>query len=331
VKTPLITEIQRFSLQDGPGIRTTVFVKGCPLRCPWCHNPETQDPRRQMYYYDHRCRACGRCAAICPAKASTLSRNPAGKPTLKVDREKCINCLRCTTTCLNEARGAAGNVLSIDEILREVLSDKLFYKNSGGGVTLSGGDPLMYPDFVAEMSRRLRQEEVHLAVETSCFPKQWETVEPLVDCIDLFLVDLKCLDPVRHEDVVKWPLDVILRNLQNLFARDAAIRIRIPVIPGFNDAPEDFRAYVDFLAAHADKIRGVDVLNYHSYGESKYKALGRMDTYQFAGVQEAPADHVIPFVRALKERGIPAITIGGLLGCGKQPSLEARENNLFVR
>jgi len=211
----------------------------------------------------------------------------------------------------------------MEEILREALSDKLFYKNSGGGVTISGGDPLMYPDFVAAMAERLHQEGVHLAVETSCFPKRWETVEPLVDCVDLFLIDLKCLDPVRHEEVVKWPLDAILRNLQALFARNAAVRIRIPLIPGFNDTSNDFRAYAEYLGAHADNINGVDILNYHSYAENKYKSLGRMDTYQFAGIQEAPSDLVIPLVKALKEQGISALTVGGLLGCGKHSSLVA--------
>ena len=206
--------------------------------------------------------------------------------------------------------------MTMDGILREVLSDKPFYKHSGGGVTLSGGDPLLYPEFVIEIAQHLRAENVHIAIQTSCFPKQWRTIEPLVDYIDLFIVDLKSLDTKRHSDVIKWPLDVILRNLHNLFERNAPVRIHIPVIPGFNDSPADFQAYAEFLGSNAEKVTGVDILNFHSYGEGKYEALGRKDTYHFAGVQENQAEAVIPLVLALKERGVPGITVGGLMGLG---------------
>ncbi|WP_096700837.1 [benzylsuccinate synthase]-activating enzyme [Magnetospirillum sp. 15-1] len=314
MKIPLITEIQRFSLQDGPGIRTTIFLKGCPLRCPWCHNPETQDTRREMFYYENRCVGCGRCVAVCSTGASTLVDTGGKSPTLVVNRDKCDRCLRCAAVCLTEARGISGQAMTVDEILREALSDKPFYKNSGGGVTLSGGDPLMYPEFVLELARRLHDEGVHLAMETSCFPKHWETMEPLVEHTDLFIVDLKCLNAKRHEEVVGWPLQPILRNLNNLFERNATVRIHIPVIPGFNDSEEDFRDYAEFLGAYADRLNGVDILNYHSYGEGKYAALGRMETYKFAGVAENPAEVVLPLVKALKDKGIPGITVGGLVG-----------------
>jgi len=314
VRIPLITDIQHFSLQDGPGIRTTIFVKGCPLRCQWCHNPETQKPQQEMFYYSNRCVSCGRCAAICPGQASSLVKAAGKAAHLEVDRSKCLNCLRCTTTCLSNARGAAGQHLSMEAILREALADKLFFANSGGGVTLSGGDPLMYPEFVVELSRRLRAEGVHVAVETSCFPKQWTTVVPLLEHIGLFIVDLKSLDPGKHAEFTGWPLQPILTNLNHLFESDVAIRIHLPIVPGFNDSPEDFAAYADFLARHADRLDGVDILAFHAYGEGKYNALGRKDTYKFKGVEENPPEHVVPLARALKDRGVRNITVGGMVG-----------------
>jgi len=267
-----------------------------------------------MFYYANRCVSCGRCAAICPAGASTLVETGGEHPTLSVDRDKCQRCMRCAAVCLTEARGISGQAMSMDDILREALSDKPFYKNSGGGVTLSGGDPLMYPEFVLEMARRLHAEGVHLAMETSCFPKQWETIAPLVEHVDLFIIDIKSLDAAKHEETVKWPLEPILMNIGRLFEAGATIRIHIPVIPGFNDTPRDFDAYAEFLGSYADRLNGVDILNYHAYGEGKYASLGRSETYTFAGIEENAAEIIIPLVEALKKKGVPGITVGGLVG-----------------
>lgn len=231
-----------------------------------------------------------------------------------VERGKCQRCMRCVAVCLTGSRGVSGQAMSIDEILREAVSDKPFYKNSGGGVTLSGGDPLLYPEFSLELARRLRAEGIHVAMETSCFPMQWKTMEPLVEHIDLFIVDIKSLDKVKHHKVVQWPLEPILINIGKLFEAGAAVRIHIPVIPGFNDSALDFESYADFLGKYADRLDGVDILNYHVYGEGKYASLGRGESYAYAGVEENPPEAVIPLVQALKEKGIPGITVGGLVG-----------------
>ena len=265
-----------------------------------------------MFYYENRCVSCGRCAAICPAAASTLVNVVGGPPHLTVDRDKCVRCLQCTAVCLAGARGASGQQMSVEEILREVLSDKLFYDNSGGGVTLSGGDPLMYPEFSLELAKHLHAEGVHVAMETSCFPMQWKTIEPLVGEIDLFIVDIKSLSPSKHQEFTEWPLEPVLRNIKNLFERNANVRIHIPLIPHFNDTKEDFAKYADFLGTYADHIVGVDILPYHGYGEGKYDSLGRI--YKFKGVEESPAENIVPLVAILKSRGVENITVGGLVG-----------------
>lgn len=314
VRSPLITEIQRFSLQDGPGIRTTIFLKGCPLRCPWCHNPETQDARKELYYYRSRCVSCGRCAEICPAGASHLVKGSDGRVTLQLDRTDCQRCMRCVAVCLTGARAAAGQQMSIEDVLREALSDQPFYQNSGGGVTISGGDPLTFRSFVLELAKRLKAAGIHVAIETSCFPKRWDVIEPLLAYIDLFIVDLKCLDPIRHESVIGWPLQPILGNIQRLFEAKANVRIHIPVIPGFNDSAEDFTAYAEFLGQYAEQLNGVDILNYHAYGAGKYDALGRDGSYAYKDVEENPPQAVVPLAKALRKLGIRSVTVGGLVG-----------------
>ncbi len=310
---PLITEIQRFSLQDGPGIRTTVFTKGCPLKCPWCHNPETQSKKQEYYYYPDNCTDCGRCSEVCPTGASTMIMNQDGKAELQLNRELCDGCMKCVFECLSDARSTVGQELSFEEILKEALSDKPFYKNSGGGVTISGGDPLMHPDFTLELAKALKQEEVDVTIETSCFPK-WKVVEPLLEFIDMFIVDLKSLNPQKHKEVIGWPLDPILDNIKMLIESGANVRIHLPIVPGFNDTDEDFQDYIKFLGAFADKLNGVDILNYHVYGEGKYTFLGREESYEYKGVEENPPEKILPLAKGLKQAGIQSVTVGGMVG-----------------
>lgn len=204
--------------------------------------------------------------------------------------------------------------MTLEEILREVLADEPFYRNSGGGVTISGGDPLFHPAFTLELARRIKERDVHVAIETSCFPKNWGVIEPLLEFVDLFIVDMKSLNPAKHEEVVGWPLQPILDNIKRLMEARATLRIHIPVIPGFNDSPEDFDNYINFLSGHATQIEGVDILNYHVYGEGKYRSLGRQEEYQYSGVEENPPEKVVPLAKGLKLAGIKSVTIGGLVG-----------------
>lgn len=313
---PLITEIQRFSVQDGPGIRTTIFLKGCPLKCPWCHNPETQNSAQEVYYHPARCVSCGRCAEVCPSGSCNLVKRDDGHLVMDFDRSNCQRCMRCVSVCLTDAREISGQEMSLDEVLREALSDQLFYRNSGGGVTISGGDPLLYPAFVQELAQRLKAEGVHVAIETSCFPKRWSDIEPLLSCVDLFIVDLKSLDAEKHNAVIGWPLDIIRRNIEKLIRCGAHVRIHLPIIPGFNDTQVDFDGYIEFLGKFSEKLDGVDILNYHCYGEGKYNALGRGDTYAYKGVDENSPNVLLPLAAGLKKAGITSVTIGGLVGIG---------------
>lgn len=313
MKIPFITEIQRFSLQDGPGIRSTVFVKGCPLKCPWCHNPETQGTNREFYYYPERCTHCGRCAAVCPTGASHLLIASQRQPELAVDRTRCIKCMKCVAACLSGARAVIGQALSIDDIVQEVLSDHLFYGNSGGGVTISGGEPLFFPEFTLELAKKLKKESLSVAIETSCF-QRWDKTEPLVDFIDLFIVDIKSFENEKHRLTIGWPLSPILLNIARLIAAGAKVRIHLPIIPNFNDNETHFRRCLEFLGKLSRTLDGVDILPYHVYGEKKYDFLGRGESYQFKNVSPCDPGLLIGFARELKRLSISHITFDGFIG-----------------
>jgi len=309
MKQPLITEIQRFSLHDGPGIRSICFVKGCALHCPWCHNPETQSPKQQFYFNADRCTVCGRCVDVCPTGASAVVSDPK-QPFITIDRDQCISCMKCVEACLSGAREVVGQQLGLDSIVLEAVADKLFYQNSGGGVTISGGEPLLFPEFTVELARILKtKEKVHLAIETSCFEK-WEKIEPLLSYTDLFIVDIKTMDEQKHKEVIGGSLPLILSNIQKLIASQVAVKIHLPIIPGFNDSPENMASYVEFLGQFSEKLSGVDILPYHSYGAGKYVLLG-LD-YKLDGVEDLPGHQVMPLARALKEKGLRQVTVRGL-------------------
>lgn len=309
--TPLITQIQRFSLHDGPGIRTTIFLKGCPLRCPWCHNPEAIKPKQEIYFHDTRCTACGLCTQVCPSGALTLLQSPGKKTIREFDREKCILCLKCVDACPTGAIEVAGKSMDIDSIVQEAVADKMFYEHSGGGVTISGGEPLLYPEFTLELARRLKNEEnVNVTIETCCYAK-WNNIEPLIEYVDLFIIDIKTMDPDKHRDTIGGSLHDILSNVEKILDSKSNVRIHLPIIPGFNDSDTDFTRYVEYLGQFADKISGVDILPYHSYATKKYSYLGRK--YQYEGVDDLAHKHVVPLVDALRQRRLQ-VTIGGIVG-----------------
>ncbi len=250
----MIFDITRSSFVDGPGIRTTVFFKGCNLRCAWCHNPESQVRERQMLFYSHKCKGCGRCRAVCPHALSS-----------------CELCGACAAACPEEARKMCGREMTAEEILREVIRDKTFYDASGGGVTFSGGECMLRPAFLRECLSLCREAEIQTAVDTAgCVP--WESFEGVLDKTDLFLYDLKLMDKTLHKKYIGADNTLILENLVKLASLGCEIIVRIPVIGGVNDNDSEMHAMAEFLAPLS--VRAVELLPYHAMGEHKYTALG---------------------------------------------------------
>jgi glycyl-radical enzyme activating protein len=269
--TGRIFDIQRFSTHDGPGIRTTVFLKGCPLRCVWCHNPEGLRPDPQLAYAPDRCIACGGCVPACPERAHRLE-GADGRAVHVFDRPRCRSCGACAAACVAGALETVGREVGVDDVLREVLRDRVFYETSGGGLTLSGGEPLLQPAFAAELLGAARGQGLRCAVETSGFVP-WRDLEPLAGRVDLFLFDIKETDPERHRTFTGVPNGEILGNLRALHASGARIALRCPIVPGCNDREDHFDG-IAALAAGLPGLADVELLVYHPLGRAKAARLG---------------------------------------------------------
>jgi pyruvate formate lyase activating enzyme len=261
-----VFDVQRFSLHDGPGIRTVVFLKGCPLRCAWCANPESQRAGLEIAWFESLCAGCGRCAAACPRATITMD---GGRP--RTDRRLCAACGDCAAACSRGARRLMGRDVGADEVMAEVRRDAPFFRRSGGGVTFSGGEPLAQSEFLLECLRRCRRWGYHTTVET-CGQARWDDVRRAAELTDLFLYDLKELDSERHEDLTGLGNELILENLEKLLETGAAVTVRVPVVPGANDDRESVSALADFVVRHPG-IRRVELLPYHPLGRHKYDAL----------------------------------------------------------
>ncbi len=264
-----IVGIKHLAVHDGPGIRTTVFLKGCPLRCLWCHNPESVRPEPELALRQGKCIGCGACAAVC-------SRHHVAGSIHTIDREKCTGCGRCVEACLAEALTLYGQEMTIEEVFREVLRDRIFYRESGGGVTVSGGEPLLHPEFCAELFERLHQERIPCAVDT-CGEVPYQAFETVLPHTELFLYDLKAMDSHLHARLTGRGNERILANLRKLDETGIPIEIRMPVVPGLNDAKEEFTATGRFLAG-LHHISGVRLLAYHAFARSKYDSIGHAPT-----------------------------------------------------
>lgn len=315
LREPLITDIQSYSLQDGPGIRTTIFLKGCPLRCPWCHNPETQKTEYEVYYNPAECIGCARCAEVCPTGSTYIEKTGEGE-FIRMDRDKCTGCAKCVEVCPAGAREKVGRKISIEKIIKEATSDELFFIKSGGGVTISGGEPMLFPDFTFELARILKKINVHTAIETSA-TCQWKHLERMIGYMDLFLVDIKTMDEEKYRNVIKGDLKLVLSNIENLLQAGARVRIRLPIIPGFNDDPKSYAAYADYLGTLVNRIESVDILPFHAYAEKKYTKLGRAESYPYLNMDSMPEKDTIPLIKLLIQAGFiygESITVGGLIG-----------------
>lgn len=298
-----IFNIQRYSIHDGPGIRTTVFLKGCPLRCLWCQNPEGISPKNELFFNKERCTGCGRCVETCEKKAITITDSVA-----RTDRKLCIGCGKCVEVCPNEARQIVGKEVSVEEVVEVVKKDRIFYERSGGGVTLSGGEPLMQPIFVQKLLERCKLDGIHTTLDTSGFAS-WDTLKEVLKYTDLILYDFKCMDPEKHRVFTGVSNELILENVRRITSEfSTPIWARIPIIPGYNDDIENIRATASFLTkVLKDRVERVNLLPYHRLGEVKYERLERENT---STISEPPEEQILEIKAIFESFGLQAY-VGG--------------------
>lgn len=289
-----IFAVKRFAVHDGDGIRTTLFFKGCTLRCIWCHNPEGIAFDRQLAVYTHKCIGCGECVSCAEGAIRIID----GKAI--TDREACVLCGECADNCVFSARDLFGREVEASEIASELIKDRAFFENSGGGVTLSGGECLAQPDFALELLRILKNEGINTAVDT-CGCVSREIIESVIPYTDTFLYDIKAIDPEVHKKCTGRDNALILSNFDHLCQRGCEIEVRIPLVVGYNDC--EIERIGDFLRGKG--VKKVTVLQYHDMARSKFGAVGMEDTMPKNCTTRADVDKA---VETLKKYGLPAIS-----------------------
>ena len=294
-----VLDIKRYAIHDGPGIRTTVFLKGCRLSCKWCHNPESQRERPEILYYVDRCTLCGACVSACEHGAIGVMGD-----RLTLDQSLCVGCGACVRVCPNGARELAGRAMSVEQVVSEVVKDTLFYEESGGGVTLSGGEPLMQAEFTRDIAVRCHELDIHTSLDTSGYAPEKELMK-VAGTIDLFLYDIKVVDDAIHLAYTGVSNRSILRNLRMLDEMRKRIWIRFPLVPGVNDDEQSLSDLIDLIGS-LRAVEAVQVLPYHRAGAGKYRRLGR--EYAFLGTEEPSGEDAAAYLA--KETGLP-VRIGG--------------------
>lgn len=298
--------IQTYSVHDGPGIRDTVFLKGCPLKCIWCANPESQNAAPELMTYASRCVGCGICVEKCPQKAISLKSE--GKEVMIItDRDRCTNCGDCVEACRYKAREIVGKLMTVEEVMDKVLRDSIYYEASGGGITVSGGECLMYPEFTEALLYAAKQKGLHTALESCCFADR-EAVDRVFRFADLGLLDIKHMDSNLHKEFTGVPNEMILDNIEHIY-HDLRIPvyIRIPIIPGCNDSEENITNTAKFVVERLGTDVLVHLLPYHRFGESKNESLGRKQNRSI----ETPSDEHMQKLKTIVEGFGLKTQIGG--------------------
>ena len=263
----LVFNIQKFSLHDGPGIRTTVFMKGCSMACKWCSNPESINRNPEIMIYDVRCIGCKKCAEACPAGAIAFTEK--GR---EIDWDMCDNCLKCAQVCPSKAIECVGTYMTVDEVVKKVEDDRAFYENSNGGMTVSGGEATVQSGIIAELLKNCRSKGIHTALDTTGYA-QWKDIESVLEHVDLVLIDIKHMDSRMHKKGTGVGNEIILENAAKIAAR-VRTWLRIPLIPHYNDSESNIKKVAEFATAIG--VEKVSVLPYHELGSSKYPKLGRV-------------------------------------------------------
>lgn len=263
----IVFDIQRYSLEDGPGIRTSVFLKGCPLKCVWCSNPESRILKPELAYFSSNCKKCGSCLKSCNLQAITITDSG-----IIIDRSRCNLCEACVEACINNALKMIGKEMSVEEIIREIVRDKPFYDDSYGGLTLTGGEPGYQAQFAMDILRASKYEGIHTAIET-CGYVRWSNLKKLLNHTDLVLFDVKIIAYELSKKYIGCGSNVILENLKRIDSIGKTIYIRFPFIPGFTDSPENLKAITELVKC-LNNVVEINILPFHQYGKHKYKSLG---------------------------------------------------------
>ncbi len=295
----IITNIQKFSTGDGPGIRTTVFVKGCPLRCLWCQNPETWSKTPQIAWYKTKCIGCGNCIENCPNEAISEEGD-----TLVPEKELCEACGRCVKECPKGARELIGEKISTEKVLEEIMKDKVFYEESGGGVTISGGEALVQPKFTEELLRKCKNENIHTALDTSGYSEP-ENIENILPYTDLVLYDLKHSDSEKHEELTGVPLNKILKNLKTIDKNGTPIWIRTPIVPDLTDDVENIRKIAEFIS-ELENVERYDLLPYNPLVKSDYENID--ERYPLEDLDEPDEEKMNKLKETAKSVGLKNVT-----------------------
>jgi len=291
-----IFDIQRFSVQDGPGIRTSVFFKGCPLACLWCSNPESQKKTPEILYRKNMCVHCHRCIDVCPNKAIQV----LDDGFVDTDRQICKGCGTCETACLNDARRITGKTYTVGEVMEIVLKDVDYYRNSGGGVTASGGEPCSQSAFLSALFERCQKRGLHTTLDTCGFVAS-ETLASILEHVDLVLYDIKAIDPELHKKLTGVDNDIILKNARLIAKKNIPMIIRVPLIPECNATSESIQAIAEF--AHELGDIEVNLLPYHKFGQGKYESLDM--EYPLDGVETLSSEQAESFAEEMRLYGVP--------------------------